>query len=658
MQNKHFLKSLSLVFVLTSLASLGLLSTLSSPASATDSGTTEVQLTLAKQPYRIAIASATNVTGQTLTKNAAPSSNPADAVGIIADQLQVSFNTPNGYEVYVSMSSTSENQNLTNTTDSTKYLAPITSGSFTAPSNLSTANTWGIAVPSTYNSAFDAAASYTDGSVTTSTKFAPIPSYNNEQILFTRDNSDSVTNFPTAAVDTVPVYYGYNADLTLPSGAYTNKVLYTAIAEGAMTQDNKLIIFPTKVDSISGGQTLTISTDLYVPSGNNMGAVNVTVGGEPCTNIARLSEENTDAVTLTCTLPAQSTNGRYTVEVTFDKYNKVMTSSQGVIYGDRKSTLQVVYGVGVAGVTIDGDTVANKGTVELDWGSTHNIDMSFNSGYEFKQWIITDGIIEDASAQTTTYTIGENNTTLTANGKQSCSLHITFTGTMQNYSTTNIANACEGDTGTLTDSRDSKTYNVAKLGGLLWMTQNLRFTGTSISSSSTNINTSKTLTWYDLVNGASSNDPCYGSYSNSTFTGDGWSNLCKHEGIDNEGNPTVWYNYAAATAGTVIHKSSSTINAQYSICPAGWRLPTASERETLRAEANIDTDLMNTLHPVYGGYYRSGVLYTASSAGFWWLSSPNLGQDYMYMYYNGGKLYLGGMYRYHGIYVRCVRSSS
>ncbi|MBR3319935.1 InlB B-repeat-containing protein, partial [Candidatus Saccharibacteria bacterium] len=88
-------------------------------------------------------------------------------------------------------------------------------------------------------------------------------------------------------------------------------------------------------------------------------------------------------------------------------------------------TLTVSYGTGVAGVTIDGIAVANGATVEMEEGVSHNINMTFDSGYEFDSWSATSGTLGSASTQSTTYTIGSSNATLTASAK--------FSGLTVNY---------------------------------------------------------------------------------------------------------------------------------------------------------------------------------------------------------------------------------
>lgn len=92
-----------------------------------------------------------------------------------------------------------------------------------------------------------------------------------------------------------------------------------------------------------------------------------------------------------------------------------------------------------------------------------------------------------------------------------------------------------GETGTFTDSRDSKTYNWVKIGEQVWMAENLNFTGSGIQHITDNTE------W--------ENNPDY----------DGW---CYYENNDNYGNTYgALYQWEAAKA----------------VCPSGWHLPTDEE---------------------------------------------------------------------------------
>ena len=120
------------------------------------------------------------------------------------------------------------------------------------------------------------------------------------------------------------------------------------------------------------------------------------------------------------------------------------------------------------------------------------------------------------------------------------------------------------------------------------------------------------------------------------------------EGVDNNSNATVWYNYAGATAGTIIDMSNY-FTATYDICPKNWRLPTDSEQSGI-------TNYATAFSPVCGGNYINGSYAVATTSGLWWSATASSTSDRCYLTYNSGSLNTNGSgWRYRGLYVRCVR---
>ena len=202
-----------------------------------------------------------------------------------------------------------------------------------------------------------------------------------------------------------------------------------------------------------------------------------------------------------------------------------------------------------------------------------------------------------------------------------------------------IANTAIGATATLTDSRDGNTYTVAKLpDGNVWMTQNLRYVGDTGSASgsmvmktaTSNISANKTVSYTDLTKG----------------------DIYTAARIHNSGNNTngVWYNYAAATAGTIA-TASNTTEATYDVCPKGWRLPTYEEQEGIK-------NYRSAYSPTNGGYYTGGSIEAQGNALWWSSTSSNTTQRY-YLINNGSKLstdYDGT--RFDGYHVRCIKNNT
>ena len=230
---------------------------------------------------------------------------------------------------------------------------------------------------------------------------------------------------------------------------------------------------------------------------------------------------------------------------------------------------------------------------------------------------------------------------------------------MQDVSAAAVNNTTNGATATLTDKRDNETYTVAKINGSLWMTQNLRFVGTSLDSVTSNVAITYTDASPYLINSnmnvspaawksLASDSVCKGSSN----TADNTSYQCMQSGTDNNGNPTVWYNYASATAGTITGASNSTA-ASYDICPKGWHLPANG---TSSGQIGSVTSYRDAFSPVYGGYYGNGSLDDASTYGYWWSATANDTAHSYYLAYTSSVLSTYYSLRRSGLYVRCVRT--
>ena len=235
---------------------------------------------------------------------------------------------------------------------------------------------------------------------------------------------------------------------------------------------------------------------------------------------------------------------------------------------------------------------------------------------------------------------------------------------MQDQTTESLAALLpyNGSTTTLYDKRDENDYTVAKINGQYWMTQNLRFTGTQVTSATSNVTADKTITYYDLAANGASGGECYGT---TTPSGDGWNNAC----IKDSGDTTkgVWYNYYAATAGTVSGLSNNSTASQ-DICPKNWHLPSApntvvgTDINKLISNAmsgwQANTASFVLFNAVTGGSYDNGLLHNIGN-GAWWSATPTGSQTRYYIGYNSSDDRIRGdndFYRYYGYFVRCVRS--
>ena len=216
------------------------------------------------------------------------------------------------------------------------------------------------------------------------------------------------------------------------------------------------------------------------------------------------------------------------------------------------------------------DTVSNMPAAQNSTTSATEITLSDKTpareGYDFKGWctVAPTTANPDTCTGTTfqpggTYGIdqtSENITVLYAIWKK----QIIY---IQDYSYAQCSTEAVDAPATVVDKRDNKEYTVRYINGICTMTQNLDFeltTGMTLSPDTTNVTTTRTL---ETVGSLTTNDNA-GSYNqvrtarNTSVTGAG-----------------LHYNYAAATAGTIMGDSNTT-EATQDICPAGWRLPTSN----------------------------------------------------------------------------------
>ena len=81
--------------------------------------------------------------------------------------------------------------------------------------------------------------------------------------------------------------------------------------------------------------------------------------------------------------------------------------------------LSISLGTGVDSIEVDGVSYASSTTISLSENSTHTISMTPASGYEFDSWSVSDtgASVASTSTQSTTFTMGTDAATLTANAK-------------------------------------------------------------------------------------------------------------------------------------------------------------------------------------------------------------------------------------------------
>ena len=438
---------------------------------------------------------------------------------------------------------------------------------------------------------------------------------------------------PTAAGVTTTA----SASLTITtsnSGGYS-LYFYSSNGNNSLTPIN-----PNNSSSISSTPTTTELNNLN----NNTWGYNLSTEASTSntTTYSAIPTNNTTPVQTKDTSTTNSANDTYTLFLGAKVDN---TIPSGVYSND----LVVAVVAEPAMITIafngNGSTSGNMPSVKIPAGDSQVLpDNSFTrSGYGFTGWNTA------ANGGGTSYSDGATLTTTTAQAGQTITLYaqwmelvnllddVTY---MQDLTAAQCSGSSDGVTATLVDRRDNNSYTIAKFNGACWMTQNLRLSGgRTLTPSNSNV----TRNWNFPNNSIKSDDTNYigNSYTEAGFT------------IDSNTFYGGYYNYCAASAGTVCSDSSSQ-DATQDICPKGWELPTLDQFEGIDG-----TSYLSAFSHVLSGYYYHGWLYETDYRGYWW-SATGFGIDgtnqHLLGYYNGSLNVYGGTKR-HGYSVRCVRSS-
>ncbi|MBR0488222.1 hypothetical protein IJJ39_00905, partial [Candidatus Saccharibacteria bacterium] len=228
---------------------------------------------------------------------------------------------------------------------------------------------------------------------------------------------------------------------------------------------------------------------------------------------------------------------------------------------------------------------------------------------------------------------------------------VTDITTMQEMTPTIAAYTPQGTTATLTDSRGgvTKSYTVAKLAdNKVWMTSNLDLPGgTTITPADSDVTESCTLPASATKNTDNNNltDATQFSDDNTAYVFNSGNNTnCGDAG---QNIPCgSYYSYLAATAGTGASLTGDGVNATGSICPKGWRLPTATtSNASATTNNNWKTGDFYALATAYGANLESNYYDDsgATGANFYTNAGPGTTPGFLLAgYYNGSTFSDGG----------------
>ena len=365
----------------------------------------------------------------------------------------------------------------------------------------------------------------------------------------TAQDSSQYTNQSASATVTEPTVLTVGTDGQVPRRTYTLTVTAGSNTSGA-----------TGSGTYRWGQTVTASVTK---------ASNVT-----CTSYATPTWTRNSGATGTLN-STSGTSITYTMGTSNDTITATSTAS------NVNQTITFRTSGGASAITLNGTSRTNGQTMSIACG-TYNLSGSFSSGYEFSSWSNSGGSIANRNTLSTRYTVNGPGT-ITLTGKSS------IVGYMQDFTKSQCQSLASSASVLVQDRRDNNTYSVRYINGNCWMTQNLRLSGgRTLTSADSNVTRNWSFPSTSLTSGNSYEDAYSTISSNTSYGG--------------------YYNYCAASAGTVC-SSSSAQNATQDICPKGWRLPTYNEQNGI-------TNYTSAFSPVYSGSYSYGTLVV--SGGYWW----------------------------------------
>ena len=271
---------------------------------------------------------------------------------------------------------------------------------------------------------------------------------------------------------------------------------------------------------------------------------------------------------------------------------------------------------------------------------------------------------------------------------------------MQDMDSTTIAALLPnvGDTVTMYDKRDTveneNEYTIAKLAdNKYWMTTNLNLAGgTALSADDTNV-TSAYISSFSTSNNLTKSGSTIVLPASSTSGFD----TANYSYVYNSGNKTncgasgqdtpcySYYSWDAATLGSGRSISTDNTDAQQSICPKGWKLPTS--RTTSATNWQTTSDFYVLAHQ-YGldsttstsesdngfytqagpgtvpnfllaGHYLNGLFYYGGGGGYYWSStSASSTSSARYLLFSSSYVYSAdnSLSRNSGFSVRCLLS--
>ena len=503
----------------------------------------------------------------------------------------------------------------------------ITEQEFSNANNTQYNNTWGYKV--------------TNLNTTTSTNYLPAPTNTTSISMDTTNaaNANTANNYN--------IVIGARVDAEIPKGSYTNTFVITAVANPipyTINYNKNAEDTVTNMPTATSGSTTAVTITNAI---NNKVPVRTGYKFLGWCSTTTVIADNTDTCSGTIYNPnGGGTNRNYTLDQTGSNTNIIL-------YAMWQRTYNVTF---VAGSNIDLVIVADSSNNWRPYYTSGNTPVTRTvpagtrlavtvvpvANYILDSWTSDSGStnsLTDPTLLTTTYTVGATDETLIATGKsgeytfmQDIDLSIKDTEDPSesiNCPTTGI---------NVTDSRDKKSYTVAKFGNYCYMLSDLRLDNTMVNESGNIVPRVLTKDDSDIKDGGVTyTDPETGdSVTTTTFTmpNENWGDwYCranmKHydQGSGNNYSNEYYYNWYAAKANPyqcddpTTDTNATSTNDGYalgSICPKGWTLPDYSNDVTGGAlwNSGANPGMLAT-----SGNFRNGRRFSLGDYGSWWSRS-------------------------------------
>ncbi|MBR2659371.1 hypothetical protein IKD60_01280 [Candidatus Saccharibacteria bacterium] len=593
-----------------------------------------------------------SLTGYYLTITSAdtvPISVEASPMGQLAaakDTINVKTNSPNGYKLYLSTSTTDNNiyKSGSAANASMGYFS-ATSGTLESPSKL-TQNTWGFSLTAQNTTTPEDTATWAAVPVLADASTNQIDEVN-------------TNNVPDGK--NLDIYYGVNASTTLPEGDYTTEITYTAFSEGVNSFPTMQSFTAADCNNLQYDQAINLTDErdgkyyrvTRMKDNNCWMTQNLALNGTDNTGEARLLTpqdsnvstnrylaenivDGTTSVNDAIQIYSGSTNG--VVDDSFATTEQTATDGTKMPYGNLYNFMAATAGVGTAtstgeitesicpkGWRLPGNTgdysYSNLfGKYDLPTANTTNATAVAKVQQSPFYMPLAGSFFENTPPTSTNALLHywsrtiANTTTAYAlrvqsspsyffpndnyNKKVGNSVRCVFVNpkladiTTMQAMTTDICNATLiGQTASLTDTRGggsgggtSQSYGVLKAAdGNCWMTDNLNLYNKTISSSDSDFPSGTYTIPAGITDPTEWNTNNYQTKKVEVAHGLG-NNADKNNTYGTWGE--VYYNWTVAVAKEDT-TSYTTTGPDTSICPKGWTLPTNGDKGVNKSWAKL-----------------------------------------------------------------------